>query len=146
MLVDRNKLAQQFSLAEGLIGENVLQLPGAVEEVAFAPSGSRVLFRTIGWIHRASSSANGLLWTDAILAPKALRNARMVFGDAGSDNAAALGTHLYLPVPGDGFVELANLSFGADRGSGLFGNKMQLLQEWRNKLGLSFVATQGPDE
>jgi len=144
VLVDQNNLAQQFSLAEGRIGESTLQLPGKVSEVTFAPGGYRVLFRTTNWIHSASSSVMGILWIDAILAPKSLSGARIVFGDIASDSTAALGNRLYLPVAGDGFARLAELSFTALRGPGLFGNKDQLLQEWRRKLAV--VAAQSPDE
>jgi WD40 repeat protein len=146
VLVDQDNLAQQFILDEGRIGDGVLHLPSAVEEVTFAPGGSRVFFRTAGWLHRASASAGGLLWIDAVLAPKALDGARIVFGDPARNRAVASGSRLYLPVAGDGFASLAELNFSLDRGPGLFGNKEQLLEEWRRRLGLSLVAAQGPDE
>jgi WD40 repeat protein len=144
VLVDVNNLAQQFSLAEGRIGDRTLQLPSAVDEVAFTPGGLRVFFRTPNWIHRASSSVTGLIWLDAILIPKALSNTRMVFGDPELDEAAALGNRVFLPVAGDGYARLAELSFTASRGPGLFGNKDQLIDEWRRKLSL--VTAQGSDE
>ena len=102
------------------------------------------MFRTSNWVHRASSSVIGLIWLDAILIPKALSNKRMVFGDPELDEAAALGNRVFLPVAGDGFARLAELSFTASRGPGLFGNKDQLIDEWRRKLSL--VTTQGSDE
>ncbi|MDH3265801.1 MAG: WD40 repeat domain-containing protein, partial [Gammaproteobacteria bacterium] len=144
VLVDRNNLAQLFDLAEGRIGEMTLQLPNPAEEVTFALSGYRVLFRTSNWIHRASSSGAGLVWIDAILTPKAVNSARMVFGDPAIDEAAALGNRLFLPVAADAQVRLAELSFTSSRGAGLFGSKDQLLSEWRQKLAL--VAAQGSDE
>ena len=144
VLVDANHLAQQFSLGEGRIGENNLQLPGAVSEVSFSPGGTRVLFRTSTWVHRASSSGAGLIWQDAILAPKALANARMVFGDPELDQASALGNRFFLPVAADGYPRLAELNFAATRGPGLFGNKDKLLDEWRRKLAL--ITAQGSDE
>ena len=144
VLVDQSNLAQQFSLAESRIGEMTLQLPSTVEEVTFAPGGLRVLFRTSNWVHRASSAATGLIWIDATLAPIALGSARMVFGDPESDSAAAMGSRFYLPVAADGYARLAEFSFTALRGSGLFGNKDQLLEEWRRKLAI--VAPQSPDE
>lgn len=140
VLVDQNNLAQQFSLAEGRIGEMVLQLPSAVEEVAFAPGGLRVLFRTSRWAHRASSSPAGLVWIDALLAPKALKSARMVFGEPSANNAAGLGNRVFLPVAGDGFVQLADLRFTNAAGPGLFGNKDKLLAEWRLKLAIGAPA------
>jgi WD40 repeat protein len=144
VLVDTDDLAQRFSLTEGRIGDRTLQLPGAVNEVAFSPGGQRVLFRTSNWVHRASSSTAGLIWQDAILAPKALANARMVFGDPRLDEAAALGNGFFLPVAADGYPRLAELSFTAMRGPGLFGNKDQLIDEWRRKLAI--VAAQSSDE
>ena len=137
VLVDQNNLAQQFSLAEGRLGEATIQLPSSVEEVVFTPVGPRVLIRTSNWVHRASSSATGLVWTDAVLAPKAVRGARIVLGDTAGNRAAALGNHFYLPVAGDGHVRLAKLGFTASGVPGLFGNKDHLIEEWQRKLGTS---------
>jgi len=136
VLVDDKNVAQQFSLREGRIGESVLQLPSAVEGLAFAPGGSRVLFRTARWVHRVGSSTTGLIWIDAILGPKAVNGARMVFGPY-SNSAVATGSRLYLPVAGDTFVRLAELNFADDKGPKLFGNKQQLLEEWVRRLGIS---------
>jgi WD40 repeat protein len=144
VLVDEENLAQQFSLAEGQIGEATLALPSSVEDVVFTPSGLRVLFRTANWVHRASSSVGGLFWTDSMLAPKAIAGSRIVFGNSETDSGAALGSHFFLPVAGDGRVRLAELNFVATGAPGLFGNKDQLIAEWRRKLAV--VAAQGPDE
>ena len=144
VLVDQENQARLFGLAENQIGEMTLQLPSLVEEISFSPSGYRVLFRTSNWIHRASSSAMGLVWIDAILAPKPLRSARMVFGDPADNGSAALGNTLFLPVAGDGQARLAELNFASSRGAGLFGSKDDLLEEWRDKLAL--VPAQGPNE
>ncbi|MDH3266681.1 MAG: hypothetical protein OEM25_06925, partial [Gammaproteobacteria bacterium] len=144
VLVDEDNLAQQFSLAEGQIGEATLALPGGVEDVAFAPAGQHVMFRTANWVHRASSSVVGLLWTNSILAPKAIPGSRLVFGDPATDSSAALGGRFFLPVAGDGRVRLAELNFITTGAPGLFGNKDQLIAEWRRKLAI--VAAQSPDE
>ena len=144
VMVDQNNLAQEFGLQEGRIGEMVLQLPSPVQEVTFAPGGLRVLFRTNNWIHLASSSIAGLVWIDAMLAPKALDHARMVFGDPAADNAAALGNRVLLPIAGAEFVELAELKFAASNGPTLFGNRDRLLEEWMKKLGLTVDAS-GPE-
>ena len=135
VVVDQSNLAQQFNLAEGRLGGASLELPAPVEEVAFSPGGSRVLFRTARWIHRASSSTNGLTWLDTLFAPKALSGARMVFGDSDSNKNIA-GSRLYLPVVRDGGVHLLRLRFGDDGGAGLFGNRQTLLDEWRSRLSL----------
>ena len=136
VLVDQNNLAQQFSLKEGKLGAATLQLPATVEDVAFAPGGSRVLFRTSRWLHRASSAPTGLIWIDAMLAPKAIDGARMVFGDPAGSAAATLGARVYVPIAGDNFLQLAELNFATMQTPGLFGNKDALLEEWRGKLGL----------
>ena len=135
LFVDQNNVAQQFILSEGRIGELSVQLPGRVEDVTFAPSGSRVLLRTSRWIHRASSAAAGLIWLDAVFIPRPVASARMVFGDANSNAAAPLGDRVYLPVAGDGFVQLSEHDFNASRGPALFGNKDELLEEWRDRIG-----------
>jgi hypothetical protein len=121
-----------------------LQLPSSVEEISFTPSGYRALFRTSNWIHRAGSSDMGLIWIDAILAPKPLPSARMVFGDPGVNGSAAVGSTVYLPVASDGQARLAELNFAFSRGAGLFGSKDELLQEWRDRLAL--VPAQGSNE
>lgn len=144
VLVDEDNVAQQFDLEQARIGDAALTLPGDVDEVAFTPGGLRVLFRTPNWAHRASSSGTGLVWLDAILVPKALANARMVFGDPEVDQGAALGNRFYLPVAADGYPRLAELSLSASHAQGLFGNKDQLLEEWRRRL--AFVPAQSPDE
>ena len=135
IFVDENNLAQQFILDEGRIGELSLQLPGRVEEVTYAPSGSRVLFRTAGWIHRASSAASGLIWLDAVLAPRPVHGSRMIFGDISNQTANPLGNRVFVPVSSDGFVQLTELSFDANGGAALFGNKDELLAEWSLRLG-----------
>jgi hypothetical protein len=131
--VDQNDLAQQFILGEGKLGELALQLAGKVQDVTYSPSGSRVLLRTSRWIHRASSAAHGLIWLDAVLAPRSISASRMVFGDMSSKTAAPLGNRVFVPVSGDGFVQLAELNFDASRGPALFGNKEKLLEEWRHR-------------
>lgn len=141
VLVDGNDLARQFDLAEGRIGEVALQLPGTVKEVRFSPGGSRVLLRTGNWIHRASSSVSGLNWIAAILTPHVPERTRIVFGAPAADGTAGLGDRLYLPVVGNGFIRLTQLSFAGGKGAGLFGNKDQLLGEWRDRLGMNDDAT-----
>lgn len=136
VLVDQQNRARLFNLAEGQLGSMVLQLPNTVEEVSFSPSGSRVLFRTPRWIHRASASPAGLTWLDAVMAPVRLASARMVFGDAANSAAASAGNRVLVPTAGDGFVRLVEMRFTNSQGAGLFGNKDELLDEWRRKLSI----------
>jgi hypothetical protein len=144
VLVDEGNLARLFNLAEGRIGEHILQLPSTVDEVAFSSGGLRVLFRTPNWVHLASSSTVGIVWLDAILVPKALAGSRIVFGDAEQDEAAALGNRFFLPVAGNGYPRLAELSFTSSDMPGLFGTREELLDEWSRRL--AFVAAQSADE
>jgi len=137
VFVDQNNLAQQFILSEGRLGELSLQLPGRVEEVSYSSSGSRVFFRTAGWIHRASSAASGLIWLDAVLTPRPINGSRMIFADANNQTPNPLGNRVFVAVSGDGYVQLKELIFDASGGAALFGNKDELLAEWRLRLGLN---------
>ena len=136
VVVDQHDAAQQFILGEGRLGDRAVQLPGNVEEVTCSPNGSRVLFRTSRWVHRASSATSGLIWLDAAFAPRSIGAARMVFGGSSARTAASSGNRVYLPVARDGFVQLAELNFEMNRGPALFGNKDMLLDEWRERLGI----------
>jgi len=132
VLVDQNDLASQFILAEGRLADGVLQLPKAVSDVTFSGGGSRALFRTSRWVHRASSSMAGLVWQDSVFAPKAIYGAGIV---AASPDATAAGANrLYLPAARKGFVEFVELGFRGSSNPGLFGNKNELLNEWRPRL------------
>ncbi len=132
VLVDNDNLASQFVLAEGRLGEKTLQLPGAVEDVTFSNRGSRALFRTSRWLHKASSSPAGLVWLDSAFGPKAMSGARTVFG--APDAAAASASRVYLPAIRNGFVDLVEVTFRGSTSPGLFGNRQELLDEWRSRL------------
>lgn len=132
ILVDQNNFASQFSLSEGRIGGGTLQLPGAVQEVVFDISGTRVFFRTSRWIHRVSSSVSGLIWIDALFGPRPISGAGLVLGDgSGRPNVA---NRIFLPVARNSYIELVELSFSGSAVSGLFGNKDELLAEWRSRI------------
>ena len=131
VLVDDTGLASQFILAEGRLGSQVLKIPGPVEEIAFGHSGARAYFRTARWTHRVSLGVNGLHWVDSAFSPKPLNGAGIVFGPAGTETA----NRAYLPAVRDGFVELVELGFPGSSSPGLFGNREELLDEWRRRLG-----------
>ena len=135
VLVDQDNLARQFHLAEGRLGERALQLPSAVEDVAFSPSGSRVLFRTARWVHRASAAPAGLTALDSVMVPGVLSGSGIVFGSPDSASSANAGA-FFLPVARDGSIELALVQFESAEGPGLFGNKESLLNEWRSRLAM----------
>jgi WD40 repeat protein len=132
ILVDQNNLASQFSLSDGQIGEGTLQLPSEVQEVAFDKNGARTYFRTPRWVHRVSSSVFGLRWMDALLVPPALNGAGIVNGN-GTDESMAK-HKVYMPVAGNGFVELLELNFRHAGDAGLFGSRDKLLEEWRRRI------------
>ena len=131
IMIDADGLASLLLLEEGRIGENTLSFPTDVREIVFNRSGSRAYVRTSRWTHRLSLSASGLGWVDSVFSPKALNGAGIVFGPDGSDTA----NRAYLPAARNGFVELVELPFPGAATPGLFGNKEELLSEWRTRLG-----------
>jgi len=131
IIVDDAGNASQLILGEGRIGEQMLAFPSPVEEVSFSRSGSRVFFRTSRWTHRAAASISGLHWVDSVVSPKPLNGAQIVFGPAGSDTA----NRSYLPTARNDFVELVELAFPGSARPGLFGDRGELLAEWRARLG-----------
>ncbi len=133
VLVDAEHRATQFNIEEGRTGGMRLELPSAVEDIAFTPGGSRVLFRTPRWVHRAGSSTAGLIWFEATLVPRALNSARIVFGDA-VDRENLVGARFYLPVAGDGALRLREFTFSSSEPPSMFGNKDELIAEWRQRL------------
>ncbi|MDX1499253.1 MAG: AAA-like domain-containing protein [Woeseiaceae bacterium] len=141
VLADQNNRVQQFSLVEGRPGTAALDLPATIEEIRFAPGGSRLLIRTGRWVHRASSSASGLVWLDAILAPPVLSSANLVFG--AGHGGAALANRVHVVVAAADSVRLEALYFSGRPGPGLFGSREELLAEWLLKTGRGVPA--GPD-
>ncbi|MDH3748140.1 MAG: AAA-like domain-containing protein [Gammaproteobacteria bacterium] len=133
LVVDSNDQAQLLNLKNGQPGKMMLTLPAAVEDVVFSPDGSRVLFRTARWVHRVGASGNGLIWLESTIVPKALNGSRIVFGDPTSRDSSS-GNAFYLPISRDGIAHLAHFRFVDSDGPGLFGNKDELLEEWRRKL------------
>ena len=131
ILVDAAGLVHQFILSEGRVSGPPLEIPGTIEEIAFGYSGARAYFRTARWTHRVSLGVNGLNWVDSVFSPKPLNGARIVFGPSGSDTA----NQAYLPAARNGFVELVELGFQGSSQPGMFGNKEELLAEWRQRLG-----------
>ncbi|MEO1202607.1 MAG: proprotein convertase P-domain-containing protein, partial [Pseudomonadota bacterium] len=142
VVVDANRLARQFELADGRMGERSLVLPSDVQEISFSPNGSRVVFRTARWAHRVGSSTTGLIWLQAILVPRPLANARIVY-----DAATPSGQTLYLPIAGDGLVTLAPQRFDDGESQGLFGKRQDLLAEWGRRLDVPiFPASEEPGD
>ncbi len=136
VLVDAENHATQFNVEEGRLGDMRLELPSAVEDIAFSPGGSRVLFRTARWVHRAGSSTAGLIWFEATLVPRPLRSARIVFG-SGVDRENLVGAKFYLPVASDGALRLREFQFSSSEPPTMFGNKDELIADWRVRLSQS---------
>ncbi len=127
-MVDDARIARLFSLVEGRLGARDIQLADDVDDVVFQANGTRVLFRTSRWIHRASATAGGLNWVDAMFAPPALPGSRIVFGPGRG------GDELVTPVLRDGSLQLATLRLVDTEGPGLFGNRDELIAEWQARL------------
>ena len=119
-------------LGEGRIGDSTLQLPSEVQEVVFDSNASRAYFRSQRWVHRASLSTNGLIWTDAVFIPRTLNGAGIVRGDGTPESRAA--HRMYLPVAKNAYVEIIELGFRGTSSTGLFGNKDELLKEWSDRI------------
>jgi WD40 repeat protein len=140
VVVDEQNRARLLNPSDGGVGIATLDLPDSVSDIAFSPSESRVVFKTSRWIHRALVSPGGLIWTDAVRAPKALAGSRMVF-DSAIGNAAT-DTHISDPT-GDrilvltrdtGYAEITELRFSYSAGPTLFGNRTGIVAEWAEKL------------
>jgi hypothetical protein len=137
VIVDAQHVAQLLNIESGNIGTSTLNLPDAVSDILFSPSESRALFRTGRWIHRAGVSPGGLIWLDAIRAPKALAGSQMVFDQRNPNGASnPVGDRVMLLTRDAGFPKVAELQFSYSDGPALFGNKDRLLDEWRSKLGM----------
>jgi WD40 repeat protein len=145
VIVDAQRVAKVLNINSGKIGTSMLTLPDSVTDILFSPSGSRMLIRTARWIHRTGISPSGLTWLDALRSPKAQAGSRMVFGyrwKSGADVESQtrvgdpFGDHVMLLTRESGFPEVAELRFSHSEGPALFGNKDQLLAEWRGRLGM----------
>jgi len=140
VIVDANNQATLLDPANGRVGAALLQLPDSVIDIAFSPSESRVLFKTARWIHRALVSPGGLIWTDAIRAPKALAGSGMVFEAAGNSTrkddhiSDAAGDRVLILTRDTGLVELAELRFSYSDGPALIGARAGLVNYWTEKL------------
>ncbi|MEQ9562922.1 MAG: hypothetical protein RLN69_10405, partial [Woeseiaceae bacterium] len=119
--------------------------PDVVSDILFNVGETRVLLRSPRWIHRAALSGAGLVWMDAIRAPKAMPGSKMVL----DPNRAALDAaqvaqanelrdndRLLLLTLETGFAEMAELQFDYSDGPSLIGNREELLEEWRRKLAV----------
>ena len=139
VIVDGRNEARLLDISSGRIGSTVLQLPDTVTEIAFSRSEARVLFKTGLWIHQALVSPAGLVWADAIRAPKSLSGSRMAFDRwAIADKEALHGDYendrVLVLTRDTGFAKIAEMHFDYDAGPALFGNRGGLIAEWTQKV------------
>ena len=134
VLADERNVVQAFDIERGSIGTARLDLPDAIGDLVFGQSDAQVVIRTSRWAHRAEVTVSGVHWRDAIRAPAGLPGSRLVIA-SGSATAGA-GNRAMLLTRDAGFVEVAELDFTHASGRMVFGDRDELLEEWRRKLGL----------
>ena len=130
IVVDADGLARVLSITESSQARLTLELPERVLEVAVAPVGAEVLFRTERWVHQAIAGVEGLAWKDATLVAPVNQPAQIVFD-------TTLG-RVYEPMiiaSGGNRLVLRPLRASADE-AGLFGSREELLSDWRRRLGV----------
>ena len=131
VIVDGDRRASLFNLAEERLAITDLVFPSAVHEVAFDNSGTKAYFRTARWVHRINSSASGLHWVNAWFAPKSLRGGGLVLGNAGNVDSPS---GVFLPTARNGYIELLNLDYRHSGIGGLMGRREALAEEWRSRV------------
>lgn len=145
VLVNALNEARSLDLRSGRVSELALAMPDAVSDILFNIGESRVLLRTPRWVHRVVLSSSGLVWMDAIRAPKAMPGSRMILDPNRSVTNSQAPAHkgdvrdndkLLLLTRETGFAEIAELQFDYSYGPSLIGNRADLLEEWRNKLAI----------
>jgi hypothetical protein len=87
VLVNSLNEAQSLDIRSGRVSAQALMMPDVISDIVFSVDESRVLLRTPHWVHRTTLALGGLIWRDAIRAPKAMAGSRMVL-----DRGAAIPT------------------------------------------------------
>ncbi len=149
IVVDAGHEARVLDLANGRLGPIGLTLPAAPAEVLFAPGETRALFRTAGWIHRASVSGGGLLWLDAVRAPHALPGSGLVvdrIDSRGTPILDPLGDRVLMLTHDAGFAQVSEIGFHHDSGPLLIGTREELLETWRRRLALPAAPAAAPGD
>jgi hypothetical protein len=145
VLVNAHNAVRLLDIRSGQVSELTLTMPDVVSDILFNKGESRVLLRTPRWVHRATLTGAGLVWLDAIRAPKAMPGSRMVNdlhrNDSGSPIAGQAdglreNDRILMLTRETGFAELAELQFDYSDGPALVGNRQDLLDEWRRKLAI----------
>jgi hypothetical protein len=145
VLVNASNEVRSLDLRNGRVSELTLTMPDVVSDILFNVGETRVLLRTPRWIHRAALSGTGLVWVDAIRAPKAMPGSQMVLDPnraapnvAQAAQASGLrdNDRVLILTRETGFAEMAELQFDYSDGPSLIGNREELLDEWRRKLAV----------
>ncbi len=135
IVVDADNLARVLSIADGETARLAVVLPSAVREVAVAPTGSRVLFRTDRWLHAAILGRDGLAWRDAALVPPAAAGRRISF-ELSKSSGRRYGTPALLVPTGTAFATVP--VFDGEGEPGVFGTRKELVTGWSRRLGVPF--------
>jgi WD40 repeat protein len=138
LLVNALNEARSLDIRSGRVSPQPLTMPDVISDIVFSADESRALLRTPRWVHRTTLAPGGLMWRDAIRAPKALAGSRMVLDQAAaySDSAGADNDRVLVLTRETGFAEVAELEFNHSTGPALIGNREDLLAEWREKLAI----------
>ncbi|HSD70711.1 MAG TPA: hypothetical protein VLB07_14225, partial [Woeseiaceae bacterium] len=138
VLVNAVNEARSLDIRSGRVSEQALTMPDLVIDIVFSADESRALLRTPRWVHRTTLTPTGLIWRDAIRAPKALAGSSMVLDRGLADGASDSpdNDRVLVLTRETGFAEVAELQFNYTAGPPLIGNRDDLLVEWRGKLAL----------
>ena len=145
ILADARNVVQVFDISAGTIGTARLDLPDTVSDILFSRNESQVVLHTSRWVHRADISRSGLHWRSAIRAPQPLPGSELVFDGrrpvsppAAPDtmDVANAQNGILMLTRDAGHAALAELDFGYQSGSVLFGSREDLVDEWGSRLGV----------
>lgn len=129
LIGDSDGTVRQLDTETGDIGRLSLVLPARIRELAVAPFGARVFVRTERWVHEASSGAEGLTWNDAHFVPPGGSGQALVFAPVGSAPGV-------LHVLRRDVDRLTLAALDTEQGPLVFGEREDLVPEWRERLGL----------
>ncbi len=136
LIGDSEGTVRQFDMATGDIGRLSLVLPERIRELAVAPFGTRVFVRTERWVHEAISGADGLAWSDAYFVPPGGSGRELVF-------VPVRGLPGVLHVLRRDVDRLTLAALDSDQGPLVFGEREDLVPEWRRRLGLTAESADG---
>ncbi|MDX1404535.1 MAG: AAA-like domain-containing protein [Woeseiaceae bacterium] len=139
VMVDAKNDARILDIGSGAIGTTLLQLPATVSDIRFSRNETRVLFKVGHWIHRSLVTPDGLVWTDAVRAPNSVPGSRMAIDNSRlsgvTDRGAGIDSDRVLVLTRDsGLARIAEIRFDYGAGPALFGNRLELIDEWTRKV------------